>query len=161
VILLDTGPVVALFDPKDSSHPRCRDVLKTIREPLVTTVPVLTEAFHMLSPGSRGADRARDFIAQGGATIWFFDDAGLRRAFELMEQYADHPMDLADASLVVAAEALAATRVFTIDRGLPDLPRAARTSVHQARDHWIASSRSDGIARMPFILIDAERLENH
>jgi predicted nucleic acid-binding protein len=116
VILLDTGPVVALFDPKDSSHPRCREVLKTIREPLVTTVPVLTEAFHMLSPGSRGADRARDFIAQGGATIWFFDDAGLRRAFELMEQYADHPMDLADASLVVAAEALAATRVFTIDR---------------------------------------------
>ena len=38
------------------------------------------------------------------------------RAFELMAQYADHPMDLADASLVVAAEALAATRVFTIDR---------------------------------------------
>jgi predicted nucleic acid-binding protein len=79
-------------------------------------VPVLTEAFHMLSPGSRGADRARDFIARGGATIWFFDDAGLLRAFELMEQYADHPMDLADASLVVAAETLAATRVYTIDR---------------------------------------------
>ena len=34
----------------------------------------------------------------------------------LMEQYADLPMDLADASLVVAAEALTATRVFTIDR---------------------------------------------
>ena len=94
MILLDTGPVVALFDPKDSSHPRCREVLKTIREPLVTTVPVLTEAFHMLSPGSRGADRARDFIAQRGATIWFFNDAGLRRAFELMEQFMsvhEHP----------------------------------------------------------------------
>jgi hypothetical protein len=38
VILLDTGPVVALFDPKDASHPRCREVLKTVREPLVTTV---------------------------------------------------------------------------------------------------------------------------
>ncbi len=33
-----------------------------------------------------------------------------------MEQYADHPMDLADASLIAAAEALATTRVFTIDR---------------------------------------------
>ena len=75
MILLDTRPVVALFDPKDSSHPRCREVLETIREPLVTTVPVLTEAFHMLSPGSPGADRARDFIARGGATMWFFDDA--------------------------------------------------------------------------------------
>ncbi len=33
-----------------------------------------------------------------------------------MEQYADHPMDLADASLLAAAEAFATTRVFTIDR---------------------------------------------
>lgn len=40
----------------------------------------------------------------------------LVRAFELMEQYADHPMDLADASLIVAAEAFATTRIFTIDR---------------------------------------------
>jgi uncharacterized protein len=40
----------------------------------------------------------------------------LTRAFELMEQYADHPMDLADASMVVAAEALSTRRVFTIDR---------------------------------------------
>jgi hypothetical protein len=33
-----------------------------------------------------------------------------------MERYADHPMDLADASLVVAAESLGTRRVFTIDR---------------------------------------------
>jgi predicted nucleic acid-binding protein len=33
-----------------------------------------------------------------------------------MEQYADHPMDLADASLIVAAEALKTSKVFTIDR---------------------------------------------
>ena len=116
MILLDTGPVVALFDPKDASHPRCLGVLKTLREPLVTTVPVLTEAFHMLSPDSRGADGLRDFISRGGATVWFFDGKALLRGFELMEQYADHPMDLADASLIVAAEALATTKVFTIDR---------------------------------------------
>lgn len=116
MILVDTGPFVALFDPKDASHRRCREVLKTLRQPLVTTVPVLTEAFHMLAPDSTGADRLRDFIVRGGATVWFFDDATLLRAFELMEQYADHPMDLADASLIVAAEAWATTKVFTIDR---------------------------------------------
>lgn len=81
MILLDTGPAVALFDPKDASHPRCRDVLRTVREPLVTTVPVLTEAFHMLSPTSQGADRLRDFVARGGATVWFFDMPALLRAF--------------------------------------------------------------------------------
>ena len=44
------------------------------------------------------------------------DLAGLERAFELMEQYADRPMDLADASLIVAAESLRTDKVFTIDR---------------------------------------------
>jgi predicted nucleic acid-binding protein len=33
-----------------------------------------------------------------------------------MRQYADHPMDLADASLVAMAEAENLHRVFTIDR---------------------------------------------
>ena len=113
---MDTGPFVALFDPKDALHERCKGVLQTIREPLFTTVPVLTEAFHMLSPGSYGADRFRDFILKGGLSLWFMDYAGVQRAFELMEQYADHPMDLADASLIVAAEALRTTKVFTIDR---------------------------------------------
>ena len=73
-------------------------MLRTLRESLCTTVAVLTEAFHMLSPGSYGADRLREFIGQGGLAVWFMDGVGLRRAFELMEQYADHPMYLADAS---------------------------------------------------------------
>ena len=33
-----------------------------------------------------------------------------------MVRYADHPMDLADASLVVLAETLKQRRIFTIDR---------------------------------------------
>jgi len=34
----------------------------------------------------------------------------------LMRRYADTPMDVADASLVAAAEALCQRRIFTIDR---------------------------------------------
>lgn len=116
MILVDTGPLVALFDPRGFQHRHCREVLASIREPLFTTVPVLTEAFHILTPGSQGADRLRDFIAPGGLALWVMNSASLQRAFELMEQYADHPMDLADASLIVAAETLGTLRVFTIDR---------------------------------------------
>ena len=32
VILVDTGPLVALFDPADGAHGRCVEVLETIRE---------------------------------------------------------------------------------------------------------------------------------
>ena len=116
MILIDTGPFVALFDPRDEQHQHCRSILQRIREPLYTTVPVLTEVFHMLSPESIGADRLRDFILQGGAFLWFMDTTAIQRAFTLMEQYADHPMDLADASLVVAAEVLKTGKIFTIDR---------------------------------------------
>jgi predicted nucleic acid-binding protein len=116
MILIDTGPLVALFDPKDRQHGRCVNVLKGIREPIRTTVPALTEAFHMLRPDSLGSDRLREFILQGGLSVWFFDRPSLGRAFELMELSSDHPMDLADASLVVAAESLGTRKVFTVDR---------------------------------------------
>jgi predicted nucleic acid-binding protein len=116
MILLDTGPIVALFDPADDSHARCVETLKSIVEPLGTTTPVLTEAFHLLSPGSRGAANLIHFIADGGLSVWFLDPDTLDRALELMDQYADHPMDLADASLVAMAEAENLHKVFTIDR---------------------------------------------
>ena len=116
MILVDTGPLVALFDPRDGQHDRCVTLLKSIDEPLWTTVAVLTEAFHILDAGSIGSDRVRDFVEAGGLSVWFLDAPSLTRAFELMEHYRDHPMDLADASLVVAAETLGTRKVFTIDR---------------------------------------------
>ena len=116
MILTDTGPLVALFDPADQDHGRCVERLRSIREPLVTTVPVLTEGFHLLSPGSRGAEALMRFVADGGVGLWFLNEASLARAFELMQRYADMHMDLADASLVTAAEALGSRRIFTLDR---------------------------------------------
>jgi uncharacterized protein len=116
MILADTGPLVALFDPSDPDHTHCAGILAAIREPLCTTVPVLTEAFHLLAPGSIGSQRLMDFVTARGLDVCYLDDRGLIRAFELMVQYADRPMDLADASLVVLAETLKVRKVFTIDR---------------------------------------------
>lgn len=113
--LIDTGPLVALFDKEDSHHARCVRVLKTTPAPLVCTTPVLTEAFHMLGANSRGAAALCEFIERDGLTVWHLNKMTLTRSFALMRQYADHPMDLADASLVVAAEVLDTNRIFTID----------------------------------------------
>ena len=132
MILVDTGPLVALFDPKDGQHERCRSTLKSLHETIYTTVPVLTEVFHMLSPGSHGSARLRDFVLKGGMTVWFLDAPAVQRAFELMRRYSDHPMDLADASLVVAAEVLGIRRVFTLDRDDLSTYRARRGHLHEA-----------------------------
>ncbi|MGH7857965.1 MAG: type II toxin-antitoxin system VapC family toxin [Candidatus Binatia bacterium] len=116
MILVDTGPIVALFDPRDDSHEEARRILATIREPLRTTVPVLTEVFHLLDPASHGARAVREFIAARGITVWYLSETSLRRAFELMEKYSDHAMDFADASLVAAAEVLRSTTILTLER---------------------------------------------
>jgi predicted nucleic acid-binding protein len=128
------GPLVALFDPKDGQHQRAANTLRTLRERLCTTVAVLTEAFHMLRPQSIGSDRVREFVEQGGLSVWFLDRLSLTRAFELMEQYADHPMDLANASVIAAAEALQTRRVFTLDKADFTEYRIRRGHRHQPVD---------------------------
>ena len=116
MILVDTGPLVALFDPQEKEHSRCRQVLRELTEPLATSLATLTEAFHVLSPDSIGSDRLREFVLQDGLQVLLLDRTALERAFELMEQYRDHPMDLADASLIALAEAIPTRKVFTLDR---------------------------------------------
>ena len=116
MILVDTGPLIALFDPADADHPSCVRLLATIDEPICTTIPVLTEAFHLLGPASLGSLRLMDFIKARGLEVRFLDEADLARAFELIVRYADHPMDLADASLVVMAERYRLRKIFTLDR---------------------------------------------
>ena len=116
MILVDAGPLIALFDQSDRFH---REVSKTLRQisgPLATTLPVLTEALHLLGAGSERASALMNFIDDDGLQVLFLDRPRLTRAFELMSQYADSPMDFADASLVCMAEHLAIRRIFTLDR---------------------------------------------
>ena len=115
MIVVDAGPLIALFDSSDAAHTRCRGALRAIRERTSTTIAVLTEAFHILGPSSASSELLRDYVLHGGLDVWFMGRNGVARAFELMETYADHPMDFADASLVVAAETLGTRKVFTLD----------------------------------------------
>ena len=115
MILADAGPLVGLFEAQDQHHERCRRILETLDEKLITTAPVLTEAMHLLRPGSPGPPRLIGYIRQGGLTVVPLDAELLRRCFALMLQYADIPMDFADASIVAAAEQLGTDKVFTLD----------------------------------------------
>ena len=104
MILLDTGPIVAFFDASDHYHHACIELLKTINEPLVTTWPVLTEAFYLLGFSWKAQDNLWEFILRGGVNILSLNDSQQARCRQLMEKYSDLPMDLADGTLVVLAE---------------------------------------------------------
>jgi predicted nucleic acid-binding protein len=115
MLIIDTGPLVALFDPQDPDFPGCQKIMATLREPLYATEAVLTEAFHILDPNSRGAHGLMQFILEELVTIVGLRKNDIGRSFELMDQYSDCPMDFADATLIVIAENLKIKSVFTLD----------------------------------------------
>ena len=115
----DTGPMVALIDRDDPHHVRCVAMLATLPpSPILTTWPCLVEAMYLL--GRAGGIAAQDelwgFLADGLIAIHQPAPDEWGRMRQLMNRYRDTPMDLADASLVSAAEAVGTRRVFSLDR---------------------------------------------
>ena len=116
MILMDTGPIVALFDRDDQYHSICVEVLKEIRDSLVTTWPVLTECFYLLNFSWQVQDDLWTFLERGGAEIYALERENRMRCRELMKQYQDLAMDLADASLVALGEDTGISKIFTLDQ---------------------------------------------
>jgi predicted nucleic acid-binding protein len=116
MVIVDTGPLVALFDESEPAHQACLDALQSMRAPLITTWPVLTESFYLLSDWQKGQTELWEFILSGGLTIAEIPASYCGRLGDLMRKYRDKPMDLADATLVVLAEIHKARVVFTLDR---------------------------------------------
>lgn len=117
MILCDASPLVALIDQTDRNHNRCRSILPDISKPMITTWACLVEAMYLLGRyGGWTAQKALWKLVDAGLLILHIGtEEELARMKQLMEQYRDTPMDLADASLVAAAETLNQKRIFTLD----------------------------------------------
>ena len=116
MILVDAGPLVAVFHRNDRHHRRCVDVLREIREPVATTWPVITEAMYLLGFLWSLQDALWQIVAAEEIAIAIVDSRDAARMRALMERYRTLPMDLADASLVRVAERDGVRTVFTLDR---------------------------------------------
>ena len=115
-VLVDAGPLVALIDRTDSYHHQCTATLKTIRDPLVTVWPAIAEAMYLLRYDANDQRVLWDMIVVGGVGFMELGNEDYPRMRELMWQYRDLPMDLADAALVRVAERESLRRIFTVDR---------------------------------------------
>jgi uncharacterized protein len=115
-LLLDTGALVSLLDRSQKSHGECMELFDTWTSPVVSTEAVLTEATHLLGRVRGGRRACLDFFLSGAAVLVPSTQASLRRCRVLLDQYADLPMDFADATLVALAEELGTNLVFTTDR---------------------------------------------
>ena len=119
VTLCDTGPLVALVDRDDHHHARCVAALQTLpAQPLLTTWPCFTEAMDLLwrAGGLPAQDELWGYLADGLVVLHIPEATAWERMRTRMQQYHDAPMDLADASLVAAAERFQLRRIFPLDR---------------------------------------------
>jgi predicted nucleic acid-binding protein len=118
MILVDTGPLIALIDKgQGEAHVKCVQTYKKLTGSLLTTWPCFTEAMYFLSElrGLSAQAILWEFINRKALYIHAAKVAECQPMKVLMEKYQDIPMDLADASLVAVAESQKIKRIFTLD----------------------------------------------
>ena len=103
-VLLDTGPLVALLAAPDHLHRLCVDTFATLRPPLLTCWPVLTEAAWILRKQPRPLDRIAEAHSAGLFEILPLDGSSLDEIAAIMRRYEDIGLQFADAALAHLAE---------------------------------------------------------
>lgn len=111
--LVDTGPLVALFNRRDRAHQTVTPWFQIGGSRLWTTWAVLTEVCHLVP--SHLVPGIPRWIDQGGLQVTEIPQDASATLADLVERYADRPMDLADASLVWLGGARGIRDVLTLD----------------------------------------------
>lgn len=115
MIVVDTGPLVALFDRDDRHHQDVRRYFASETSVLVTNMPVLSEAAYLLNFSPDTVVECLEWV-RAAFDIDEKTAADLPRIAEVISKYSDLPADFADASLVALCERLGLDRIATLDR---------------------------------------------
>ena len=94
MILVDTGFWLALANSKDAHHKIAQSKLNKLKEPMITTWPVLTETCHLLL-NRMGVDAQQRFLLSwetGAFQVHAVPDKQIPRIRALMEKYSDDVM---------------------------------------------------------------------
>jgi predicted nucleic acid-binding protein len=114
-VLLDTGPLVALLDRRDTYHDWAKEQVAHIRPPMLTCEAVITEAFHLLRTLGEARLAILEMLGRKLLAVRFRLDEHHDRIKALLLRYGNVPMSLADACLVRLAETVSGSRLLTLD----------------------------------------------
>lgn len=117
--LIDSGPLLALFNRSDKWHaPTVAWLEANPHVRLHSTWPVLTEVCALLARRIHNA-AALDFlqwVQRGGVQLDVPADWSLTNVLGICQRFASLPLDLADASIAEAAERLDIQHLVSIDQ---------------------------------------------
>jgi uncharacterized protein len=114
-LILDSGPLIAWFCPRDQAHPWARQTLAQLPAGVIVCESVLAEVCHLAAKDGVAHGKIVEFVQRGRLELACL--AGeLPRVGELLAHYSDRPMDFTDACIVRLAEIRVNATVCTTDR---------------------------------------------
>ena len=115
-ILIDSGPLIALFDRNDKYHFASVEFIRNNENQLITTIASITETLHLLDFSRDAQIDFLGWVNVGALNIEQISSDDFARIKELTMKYSDLPMDFADACLVFLGEKFNISCIATIDR---------------------------------------------
>jgi predicted nucleic acid-binding protein len=114
-VLVDSGPLIALFDRSDNYHNRIKTFIRDFPCRMISTLAVLTEVSHMLDFSVDAQLDFLEWVMRGGLYLEAVEQGDMAKLIGLIRKYRDLPCDLADATLVLAAEKTGIRSIISID----------------------------------------------
>lgn len=116
-LLVDTGPLVALFDSGDRWHSLVAEFVKGYRGELLTSAANVTEAAWITGSVSQVMmSNLLTWLYRGAVVVHNIEADDLRRIAALSLQYQSLRPDFADLALLALAERAKVDRVITLDK---------------------------------------------
>jgi predicted nucleic acid-binding protein len=101
--IIDSGPLIALFDRSDRYHNTVIEFLKSFDGQMITSWAVITEVSHMLDFNLQVQIDFLSWCELGAVDIYEINQSDISNIIHMMKKYIDIPMDLADATLMYIA----------------------------------------------------------
>ncbi len=115
-VILDTGPLIALLNPRDRHHGWARANWEQMQSPLLTCEAVVTEACYLARRlGTEAPEAVLEFLQRGVVDLSFRLADETAAVAGLLRKYRNIPMSLADGCIVRMSEQHTGSVVFTLD----------------------------------------------
>jgi predicted nucleic acid-binding protein len=117
-LVLDTGVIIAAYDPGDRHYAACAKLLQAADEMLIVPSPVIPEADYFLRQafGARALTEFIQNIQLGAVVVEELEFEDYTRVSELVDRYADADVGFVDASVLAVTERLQEPKLATLDR---------------------------------------------
>ena len=113
--IVDSGPLIALFDASDKYHKVVLNFMKEYKGKLITSWAVITEVSHMLDFNLNVQIDFLKWCEVDGIEVYNISQDEISNIRVMMEKYIDIPMDLADATLMYIANKENIKNIVSID----------------------------------------------